>query len=324
MNTPYMSVIIPTFNRCEMLAEALTSVGCQTFPSEQYEIVVVDNGSIDGTRQLVSRLNEDGEKEIRYVYESRPGLHWARHAGAVAARGEILAYIDDDAIPQPDWLEELDKAYTYFDADCAGGKINIQWDRQPPEWVIPYEPHLGRLDYGPEWRILNTNESINGGNFTILRKRLFEIGGFNPDQINQQLVGDGETGLCLKIHQRGWKMVWVPKAIVAHIQFVDKNGTVGDIKRRYWNNGVCKAYNYYRAHHASFFILSRKAVYSLMKSVKEKFIGNIFRILGKLLRYYRHEMKAAYLEGEGLYYLRLIYDAELRKTALMDNWIEII
>lgn len=324
MNSTYISVIIPTFNRCEMLASALRSVDHQTFPSEQYEIIVVDNGSTDGTVQLVKHINHDNNKPIRYVYEARQGLHWARHAGAVVARGKILAYIDDDVVTDPNWLEELYKAYIFFDADCAGGKINIKWDRQPPKWVIPYEPCLGQLDYGSDSRILNSNEFINGGNFTILRRRLFEIGGFNPDQVNDRLIGDGETGLCRKIHKLGWKMVWVPKAIVSHIQFVDKNGTLEDIKRRFWNNGVGKAYDYNKSHKPSSFILSIKATYVLMKRTKEMLVGNIFRFLAKPLYYYHHVLQAAYLEGEGLYYLRLIHDVELRKVAKIENWIELI
>jgi glycosyltransferase involved in cell wall biosynthesis len=318
------SIIIPTLNRCELLNKVLLAIMSQSFSLQDYEIVVVDNGSEDRTAEVVKQFQQTSLAKVVFVQESRPGLHWSRHAGAVVARGEILAYIDDDTIPQPDWLGELDKAYTYFGADCAGGKINIQWDRQPPEWIFLYEPSLGKLDYGPEWRRLSPNEFINGGNFTILRKRLFEIGGFNPDQVNQHLIGDGETGLCDKIHQRGWKMVWVPKAIVSHIQFVDKNGTLKDIKRRYWNNGVCMAYNYFRTHKPSGLVLFLKAAFSLIKSSIEFFIGYIFRFLAKPNHYYRHELKSANLEGKGLYYLRLIYDKELRRMALMENWIELV
>jgi glycosyltransferase involved in cell wall biosynthesis len=318
------SVIVPTFNRCALLDQLLSALISQSFSCQDYEVIVVDNGSKDKTAGVVKHFQETSPAAVLYIYESRPGLHWARHAGAAAAHGEILAYLDDDTIPNHDWLEELDKAYTFFDADCAGGKIDIRWDRQPPEWVISYEPTLGRLDYGPEWRILDKSEFINGGNFTILRKRLFEIGGFNPDQINQRLIGDGETGLCLKIHKRGWKMIWVPKAIVSHIQLVDKNGTLRDIKRRFWNNGVGRAYNYYRKYKASSLMLSLKTVQCLMKSAKETLVGNIYCILAKRLCYYQHEMRSAFLAGEGLYYMRLIYDKELRKIALTENWLDLV
>ena len=68
-----ISVIIPTLNRCQILAEALASVRTQSLPAYAYELIVVDNGSTDKTAQLVQELNRDGGKPIRYVYESRPG-----------------------------------------------------------------------------------------------------------------------------------------------------------------------------------------------------------------------------------------------------------
>ncbi|MBM3157602.1 MAG: glycosyltransferase, partial [Chloroflexi bacterium] len=71
-NRVKLSVIIPTLNRHELLRDAIASVRSQTFPTDQYEIIVVDNGSTDGTRELVERVNQDGGKPIRYVYEPRP------------------------------------------------------------------------------------------------------------------------------------------------------------------------------------------------------------------------------------------------------------
>jgi glycosyltransferase involved in cell wall biosynthesis len=317
------SVIVPTFNRVNLLVGTLSSIKSQELDSSEYEVIVVDNGSSKDNRQKVGEIVRHYGEHIRYIFEPRQGLHWARHAGAKAAKGVILVYTDDDVIVDQNWLSELKHAYIEMGADCAGGRILIKWDRQPPEWVIPYEDVLGRLDYGPERRFLLPGSSINGGNFSILKARLFEIGGFNPDQVGEYLVGDGETGLCLKIHDRGWRMVWVPKAIVSHIQLVEKNGTIGDIKRRYWNNGVCKAYNYFHMHKASAIILSLKASYSLIKSFKEILVGNILRFLARPYHYYHHEVKAAFLEGEGLYYLRLIFDVELRKLASLENWIDL-
>jgi glucosyl-dolichyl phosphate glucuronosyltransferase len=96
-----ISVIIPTLNRCSYLERALASAREQTFPSSEYEIIVVDNGSTDGTRDLVERLNQDGGKRLCYVYEGQLGLHHARHAGARAAKSWILIFTDDDATFDP-------------------------------------------------------------------------------------------------------------------------------------------------------------------------------------------------------------------------------
>jgi glycosyltransferase involved in cell wall biosynthesis len=314
------SAIIPTLNRCDMLADALLSVRTQSFPDNEYEIIVVDNGSTDGTRELVERLNQDGGKPIRYVYESRPGLHWARHAGARAAQGEVLAYTDDDAVAHPDWLKELARAYTELDADCAGGKILIRWDQEPPAWVIRYEDVLGRLDYGPEMRLLEPDQYINGGNFSIKRERLYETGGFNPDQVGDYLLGDGESGLCQKIHQAGWRMAWVPDALIWHRQTVDRNGTLSDMKRRFANNGVCGAYGYCRGTRCRKRHLLRRAAQTALRALDRKLRALKHRS-AQDSAYYRHELDAAHLWGQSHYYLRLVWDAGLRELVLREDWI---
>lgn len=319
------SVIIPTLNRASLLQKVLLALNTQSLPASEFEIVVVDNGSTDNTDKIVGEFQKTSRAPVVFYRESRRGLHWARHAGAVTAKGEILAYIDDDAIPEKDWLEELGKAYSHFQADSAGGKINIQWDREPPAWIIPYEPFLGRLDHGSEWRLLSNTEFINGGNFSILRNRLFEIGGFNPDQVNQRLIGDGETGLCLKIHKLGWKMAWVPDAVVRHMQFVDRNGTLQDIKRRFWNNGVCKAYAYYRTFKPGPGTLVIRAIYKTLSSAKQKGAAIISQPGAQSSKEYSpHELSSSYLAGEAQYYWRLAYDDDFRKLALLDNWINLI
>ena len=172
------SVIIPTYNRSKMLAEAIASVRAQSFNKDAYEIIVVDNGSKDDTRETVDRLNRDGDKQILYFYEAEPGLLYARHKGARVASGDILLYIDDDVIVSPKWLDEYSKAYAELNPDSAGGKILIQWDRTPPEWVYSYEPLMGKLDYGPSTCLLQPPQYICGGNFSIKKSKLFEIGGF--------------------------------------------------------------------------------------------------------------------------------------------------
>ena len=141
------SIIIPTLNRCELLKKVLIATVNQTFSQQDYEIIVVDNGSNDKTEEVLKQFQDALLSKLILIHEVRHGLHWTRHAGAVVATGELLAFIDDDTIPCTNWLEEIDKAYSYFDADCAGGKIDILWDRQPPEWVptirtLPWEVGL--------------------------------------------------------------------------------------------------------------------------------------------------------------------------------------
>jgi glycosyltransferase involved in cell wall biosynthesis len=314
------SVIIPTYNRSNMLAGAIASVRAQSFNEDEYEIIVVDNGSKDDTCATVDRLNQTGGKQVLYVYEAEPGLHFARHAGARIASGDILVYIDDDVLVSTNWLYEYSKAYATLNPDSAGGKILIRWDREPPSWIIPFEPVLGRLDFGKETRLLQPGQYINGGNFSIKKDRLFQIGGFNPDQIGDILIGDGETGLCKKIYQAGWRVAWCPGALIWHCQFVDKNGTLSDLKRRFSNNGVCFAYQQYREGKQNKY----KLIYLAIKSTKRVFFSKIRAIkyyLYKSDAYFSHELSASYYWSIVKFLIRLSYDCEIQKMVLHNNWI---
>src|SRR5262245_32502899 len=126
-----ISVIIPTLNRCTVLPEAVRSIREQSISDEQYEIIVVDNGSSDSTGPVVEHLNGRTGKSIRYIWEPRRGLHWARHAGVRAAEGEVLAFTDDDAVATPGWLGSLIKAYADPRVGAAGGPIQVRWKTPP-------------------------------------------------------------------------------------------------------------------------------------------------------------------------------------------------
>lgn len=314
-------MIIPTMNRSYLLAEAVASVRRQFFPTSEYEIILVDNGSTDRTEELIKRLNQDGGKPICYVREERRGLHWARHAGAKMAQGEVLAYIDDDCVVEPKWLAELKRAYHELDADAAGGKILIRWDREPPSWVIPYEEVLGKLDYGSEMMLLQAGQYINGGNFSIRRERLFEIGGFNPDQIDNYLIGDGETGLCDKIYRTGWRMIWVPGALVWHLQTVDRNATLQDLRRRFWNNGIANAYAILKRQPKGRCRLLCRSVRSFCHFITYKLRVVRHYILRNDDAYRWCKFQEAYHKAQVAYYLRLIWDRRLRLVVWRDDWI---
>src|SRR5262249_38101966 len=157
-------------------------------------------------------------KPIRYVYEKRPGLHWARHTGARAAQGTILAYTDDDAEATPNWLTGLAAAYEDPRIGAAGGPIQGRW-RTPPPARAPPPRAFGQLDYGPDYQELSWPRTIYGGNFSVRKEALFAVGGFNPDtSVEDRLVGDGECGLCRKLYAAGWKIAYVPDALIYHVQ----------------------------------------------------------------------------------------------------------
>lgn len=141
MNTPRLeagriSVVIPTLRRTESLERALRSVLAQTDVGDRLaEIVVVDNSPEGSARALTARLGETAWAPLRYVHEPRPGVATARNTGVNAARGELIAFIDDDQEAPPTWLAALAQVHEVCRADVTFGPVQAcipaqgAWDR---------------------------------------------------------------------------------------------------------------------------------------------------------------------------------------------------
>jgi glycosyltransferase involved in cell wall biosynthesis len=131
-----VTVVLCTCNRCSSLPTALDSVAAQLLPdSVIWEVVVVDNNSTDQTREVAEGYCCRYPGRFRYVFEAQQGLSRARNAGIRAARGEIIAFIDDDVIAEPTWLKYLTASLHNAKWAGAGGRIVPPQDFTPPDWL---------------------------------------------------------------------------------------------------------------------------------------------------------------------------------------------
>ncbi|XGB41395.1 MAG: glycosyltransferase [Nodosilinea sp. LVE1205-7] len=248
-----ISIIIPTLNRYQLLKSAIDSCCQQDFPSGDYEILVIDNGSTDKTKEVVFQLiHSYPNHSIRYFLEPIPGLLSGRHRGAIEANGEILVYIDDDIQASPQWLKSIQSTMENSEIQLLGGRNLPSYEVDPPDWLNwfwikhPYGKwcsKLSLLDFGNSVIEIDAN-FVWGLNFTIRKSALLELGGFHPDSFPkhlQFLQGNGETGLTVKANNRGYKAVYQPSALVYH--FVPESRmTIDYFKQRYFFSGVCDSY----------------------------------------------------------------------------------
>ncbi len=239
------SIIIPTYNNSEVFLRSIETWTRQNLPTSDFEVIVVDNNSTDNTAELVQDFIQP-YPNFHYLLETKIGSTNARHAGAAVAKSDILIFCDDDGLFNASCVKEVLNVYAANEkVDAVAGKIEIQWDKQAPDWIAPYLFMLGRLNYGDEV-IYRKDIYLNGGIFSI-RKTIFnELGGFNPDLVGKYLVGDGDTGLVIKLHKADKLIGWTPFAEMKHLQFVDKQGTVKDMGRRFFNTGISNAYGVFR------------------------------------------------------------------------------
>jgi len=262
--TPFMSVIIPTLNRCQVLKNAIASAQGQTWPADQYEIIVVDNGSTDGTSQHVERLAKDSKTLIRVIREPLLGLQNARHAGARAAKGEVLIFTDDDATFEPDWVRAYAEAFAkYPEMMAAGGPVRPFWETQPPQWLLSYMGNektfgiLSLMEPYQEFR-LDRKGFFFGVNMA-LRRSVFDWTGFHPELFGTRTIGDGESGLNRDILRRGGLVGYVPEAIVFH-HIPPHRMTVNYIRKWAWHLGGAQMYERWWNKKRSLAALAREGI----------------------------------------------------------------
>ena len=242
-----ISVIIPTFNRSHMISDALESLCRQDLPADDFEVLVVDNNSKDETKKVIEQyIAKHQEHKIRYVFEERQGDYFARNRGAEEAEGKYLVFTDDDALFDTNYLSTILNLFeTYPNVGVVGTRIVVKWEGgTPAKWVEPYEYLLGAISYGASGYIVKSNGlSINNGSLAAKRDLYISVGGINPAQVGDYIIGDAEGGFCRKIHQLGVPMAFTDDVTMWHRQFVGKNDTIKDICRRFENNiGITHAY----------------------------------------------------------------------------------
>lgn len=224
----FLSVIIPTRNRAHHLEGALSSLGAQTQTRESFEVLVVDNGSTDHTRD-VCETSRAFLPKLKYLYDPRPGLHVGRHMGLNSASADILVYADDDIEAFPTWLEGIAEAFSDDQVALVGGKNLPKFQLEPPAWIRHmWEkerrgrrtlPYLSILDLGDRVKGIRPYD-VFGCNFSIRKSILLEAGGFHPDAMPMELIryrGDGETYVARYIAAHGYKALYHPKASVYHL-----------------------------------------------------------------------------------------------------------
>lgn len=176
-----VTAVICTYNRAPYLRKAIWSLCGQTYPSDKYEIVVVDNNSTDNTAQVVEEFSD--RFRLRYAFESVQGLCQARNTGASLAKGKYVAYLDDDGIACPGWVEAVATSFERAKqpVGCVGGAIELLWELPRPDWLpdglLCYFAELG---YEEPYKFLDeTTEYVGGGNSAYPVDLLKSMGGFD-------------------------------------------------------------------------------------------------------------------------------------------------
>jgi len=221
-----ISVIVPAHNAAETIGGCLEALLHQTVPRETYEVIVVDDGSTDGTAAIARRYEDAG---VQVVSQTHQGLAAARNHGARLARGELLLFTDADCQPFPDWIEHLTAPFADPEIVGAKGVYRTRQRGLVPRFVqVEYEDRYDRM------RRVRYIDFIDTYSAAYRREVFWENQGFGPTFPTDALE---EQGLSFRLAQKGYRMVFVPEARVYHIH----DRTVAEYARRKASIGYWKA-----------------------------------------------------------------------------------
>ena len=200
LSWPRISVVVCSFNGARTIRDTLEGLRRLDYPD--FEVIVVNDGSTDETPRIAS------EYPVRLISTANHGLSSARNTGWTQASGELVAYIDDDAYPDPQWLRYL--ALTFL----ATSYVGVGGPNLAPPGDGPIADCVANAPGGPVHVLVSDREAehIPGCNMAFRRSALEEIGGFDP---RYRTAGD-DVDVCWRLQERGWKIGFHAAAMVWH------------------------------------------------------------------------------------------------------------
>ncbi len=214
------TVVICTHNRAGMIGPAIEHAVAEARANDA-DVLVVDNASTDRTPAVLGDLARRHAPALRLVVEPELGLSAARNRALAEARADVVAFLDDDAVPRPGWLAALLGPYADPRVACVGGRVLLHFPSPPPPWLTPaLFPALSAFDLGdrPQRIRYGHADYPYGANISFRMAAARAQGGFSTRvglRGRSQLQHE-ETDLCYRLEHAGGEVHYAPDAIVDH------------------------------------------------------------------------------------------------------------
>ncbi len=218
-----LTAIICTYNRAKYTGALLESIAANDLDKSQYEILLVDNNCTDNTRAVCEAFaTAHTDVQFRYVVEYEQGLSAARNKGIKEAKGDIIVYIDDDALVDIGYLRTYADWFAFHsDTMACGGPVEPLYETQEPEWFTPYTKALltAWCNYGSKPREYPKGCYPSGGNAAFRIKVFEQVGLFNTalGRKGNSLMASEEKDIFDKMHALGMQIKYLPGPVLHHI-----------------------------------------------------------------------------------------------------------
>jgi len=225
-STPNLSVVICTHNRGDLLPELLRYLDAQTADMERFEVVVVGNGITDGTDELIKSLVGSKTYNLIYVDEPILGLSVARNTGIENSNADVVAFVDDDFLPDTGWADGMLNAFENVDVGIVGGRTHLKFiDCNEPPWLDRWHRRmLGENDREVDALIEGRTSDVFGNNFAFRKVLYKEVGGFKSEfgRVGAERGAGEELEFIVRGMAAGYKIYYQPAAFGWHFVTADR------------------------------------------------------------------------------------------------------
>lgn len=310
---PKLSIVVATYRRPNQLKQLLDALQKQTASREDFEILIVDN-EFDSNHDVRSMCdsNQFRDLKISYIHQPKLGLSNARNRGVNEARAELVAFLDDDMLPPPDWVKYVFHIRESSKADAFGGQNTPFYTRTPPRW---FKDKYARHNYGNKAHWLVKNKALIGGNSIWSRELFLRFGGFSEKFGyfgSKQRYGE-DNELCQRVQQAGIGLWYDPVLNVEH-HFEAERMTVRWFMTTIMHHSQMKAHLVLRETRK----VDTRPVFRQVLSVMKDFTFQIIRFLKVCwLALFRKKTEYPFIEN----YIIEKIGPELRQVSLMFEMI---
>lgn len=236
-----ISVIVCSRNRAQTLPLVLDSLlTSANVASTDWEVLVVDNGSTDKTAPLCLSYQQKFPRHFRFLMEPKRGKSNALNRAVASARGQVLAFTDDDAVCTSDYLQAIRDVFRDNGIDAAQGRVLLECEGGRPDWMDDsFGLTLSLRDLGDE--VTTLVGTLDGVNMMVRAEVFRKIGGFCAE-LGPGAVGLWEdTEISLRMRKSGLHLVYAPRVLVRH-HLPRERVTMAEVRKRYFVNGRAMAY----------------------------------------------------------------------------------
>jgi glycosyltransferase involved in cell wall biosynthesis len=309
LRNPRLSIVVCTFQRADHLARLLDTLQRQTASYKDFEIIIVDNEitANSDVQELCSSPQYMGLSPV-YVHHSTLGVSSARNRGAMEARAEYIAFLDDDMLIPPNWVKQVFSIHIITNPMVYGGPYKPSYTSTPPKW---FKDKYASINFGDEAHWLDKSKSLPGGNCIWNRDLFMRLGGFSENfgYVGSKKRYGEDNDLCQRASQVGIRLWYDPSIFVLH-HIEEQRMSVHWMMTTIVHHSQVKAHIVLKETR----LVDTRPVYRQILSISKKFVL-------QMIRFFRACLQAPFWKRKGYpykqNYIIEVIGPELRQVSLL-------